>query len=117
MSSKRFSRFSKVAFLGQLRSRRHKLDILAKGDMGDRIVQTPHSNSSVEHAVDAYELSKTTVDPFERKENPQEISERILRLWQSLSNKVLVSRLPDQGEKIRKQISELEAGKFRLLAF
>ncbi|KAG0500109.1 hypothetical protein HPP92_000181 [Vanilla planifolia] len=61
--------------------------------------------------------SNTTVDPFERKENPQEISERILRLSQSLSNKVLVSRLPDQGEKIRKQISELEARKFRLLAF
>ncbi|KAG0500039.1 hypothetical protein HPP92_000111 [Vanilla planifolia] len=79
--------------------------------MGDRIVQTLHSNSSVEHAVDAADFafqpkngmfisrSKTTIDPFEHKENPQEISERILCLSQSLSNKDIheLFSLPPQG--------------------
>ncbi|CAN6236773.1 unnamed protein product [Urochloa humidicola] len=41
-------------------------------------------------------------------ESPEEIKARIDRLSQTLSNAVLVSKLPDGGEKIRRQISELD---------
>jgi len=41
-------------------------------------------------------------------ESPEEIKARIDRLSQTLSNAALVSKLPDGGEKIRRQISELD---------
>ncbi|RLM65401.1 protein CHROMATIN REMODELING 24 [Panicum miliaceum] len=41
-------------------------------------------------------------------ESPEEIKARIDRLSQTLSNVALVSKLPDGGEKIRMQISELD---------
>nr|CAB3488784.1 unnamed protein product [Digitaria exilis] len=41
-------------------------------------------------------------------ESPEEIKARIDRLSQTLSNVALVSKLPDGGEKIRRQISELD---------
>ncbi|GJN01216.1 hypothetical protein PR202_ga18463 [Eleusine coracana subsp. coracana] len=41
-------------------------------------------------------------------ESPEEIKARINRLSQTLSNTALVSKLPDGGEKIRRQISELD---------
>ncbi|CAM0144849.1 unnamed protein product [Urochloa decumbens] len=40
--------------------------------------------------------------------SPEEIKARIDRLSQTLSNAALVSKLPDGGEKIRRQISELD---------
>lgn len=44
-------------------------------------------------------------DPYKMTES--DIKERINRLSQLLSNKATVSRLPDKGEKIRKQIADL----------
>ncbi|KAJ1273630.1 hypothetical protein BS78_06G296900 [Paspalum vaginatum] len=41
-------------------------------------------------------------------ESPEEIKARINRLSQTLSNEALVSKLPDGGAKIRRQISELD---------
>ncbi|RLN18052.1 protein CHROMATIN REMODELING 24 [Panicum miliaceum] len=41
-------------------------------------------------------------------ESPEEIKARIDRLSETLSNAALVSKLPDCGEKIRRQISELD---------
>ncbi|CAO2044362.1 unnamed protein product [Urochloa humidicola] len=41
-------------------------------------------------------------------ESPEEIKARIDRLSQTLSNAALVSKLPDGGEKIRRQITELD---------
>lgn len=41
-------------------------------------------------------------------ESPEEIKARINRLSQTLSNAVLLSKLPDGGEKIRRQINELD---------
>ncbi|KAL6844258.1 hypothetical protein ACP4OV_025931 [Aristida adscensionis] len=41
-------------------------------------------------------------------ESPEEIKARISRLSQTLSNTALVSKLPDGGEKIKRQINELD---------
>lgn len=43
-----------------------------------------------------------------------EIKQRINRLSQTLANKAMVSRLPDKGEKIQKQIAELNSELYRL---
>ncbi|KAM0947333.1 putative DNA helicase chromatin remodeling SNF2 family [Dioscorea sansibarensis] len=48
-----------------------------------------------------------TASPNEGRDSPEQIEERINRLSQTLGNKALISKLPDQGDKIRKQISEL----------
>ncbi|WOL11345.1 protein CHROMATIN REMODELING 24 [Canna indica] len=40
-------------------------------------------------------------------DSPEDIESKIKRLSQTLGNKALVDRLPDSGEKIRRQISEL----------
>ncbi|CAA3030465.1 CHROMATIN REMODELING 24 [Olea europaea subsp. europaea] len=45
--------------------------------------------------------------PAANEPSETEITERIHRLSQMLTNKVAVSRLPDKGEKIHKQIAEL----------
>uniref|UniRef100_A0ACD5TRC6 Uncharacterized protein n=1 Tax=Avena sativa TaxID=4498 RepID=A0ACD5TRC6_AVESA len=41
-------------------------------------------------------------------ESPEEIKAKINRLSQTLSNTTLVSRLPDRGDKLKKQIHELD---------
>ncbi|XBI60835.1 hypothetical protein VPH35_041711 [Triticum aestivum] len=41
-------------------------------------------------------------------ESPEEIKAKINRLSQTLSNTTLVSRLPDRGEKLKKQIHDLD---------
>ncbi|XP_062227278.1 SNF2 domain-containing protein ENL1 [Phragmites australis] len=46
--------------------------------------------------------------PSNRAESPEDIKARINRLSQTLSNVAMVSKLPDRGEKIRRQISELD---------
>ncbi|XP_039138564.1 protein CHROMATIN REMODELING 24 [Dioscorea cayenensis subsp. rotundata] len=43
----------------------------------------------------------------EGRDSPELIEERIKRLSQTLGNKALVLKLPDRGDKIRKQMSEL----------
>ncbi|KAM5577837.1 protein CHROMATIN REMODELING 24 [Rosa sericea] len=48
------------------------------------------------------------------KMTKSEIKENINRLSQTLANKALVSRLPDKGQKIQRQISELNAELRRL---
>ncbi|KAJ0969486.1 hypothetical protein J5N97_022363 [Dioscorea zingiberensis] len=45
--------------------------------------------------------------PIEDTDSPEHIEERIKRLSQTLGNKALVSKLPDRGDKIQKQLSEL----------
>uniref|UniRef100_A0A0D9WBL7 Protein CHROMATIN REMODELING 24 n=1 Tax=Leersia perrieri TaxID=77586 RepID=A0A0D9WBL7_9ORYZ len=41
-------------------------------------------------------------------ESPEEIKAKINRLSQTLANTVLVAKLPDRGDKIRRQINELD---------
>ncbi|EMS67091.1 DNA excision repair protein ERCC-6-like protein [Triticum urartu] len=50
----------------------------------------------------AYSASTTS------SESPEEIKAKINRLSQTLSNTTLVSRLPDRGEKLKKQIHDLD---------
>ncbi|XP_044968733.1 SNF2 domain-containing protein ENL1-like [Hordeum vulgare subsp. vulgare] len=50
----------------------------------------------------AYSASNTS------SESPEEIKAKINRLSQTLSNTTLVSRLPDRGEKLKKQIHDLD---------
>uniref|UniRef100_A0A803KNA1 Protein CHROMATIN REMODELING 24 n=1 Tax=Chenopodium quinoa TaxID=63459 RepID=A0A803KNA1_CHEQI len=75
------------------------------------------SSTSTEHYVAGSEYAFNPKDVNLRKINasPQrdtkltesDIKERINRLSQLLSNKATVSRLPDRGEKLRSQITEL----------
>ncbi|ONK56252.1 uncharacterized protein A4U43_C10F5680 [Asparagus officinalis] len=83
----------------------------------NRIFRTSPSGSSLELAVDgAHHAFKpkefaTRVCPASSSANegdsPEIIEDRIKRLSQTLANKALVSRLPDSGGKIKKQIEEL----------
>ncbi|KAK8951942.1 ATP-dependent DNA helicase DDM1 [Platanthera zijinensis] len=86
---------------------------------GNRIIRGSPSNSTVE-CTDNYEVfafnpkdakllprAGSSLVQSEPKASTDGIAERILRLVQTLENKTLVSKLPDQGEKLRKQISEL----------
>ncbi|XP_038989186.1 protein CHROMATIN REMODELING 24 [Phoenix dactylifera] len=88
--------------------------------MGNRIVRSSKSGSSFERAVNgaAYALnpkdqkftSRTytpRTSPNEAKDSPENIDERIKRLSKTLADKALVSKLPDRGDRIRKQIAEL----------
>ncbi|KAB2597160.1 DNA excision repair protein ERCC-6-like [Pyrus ussuriensis x Pyrus communis] len=60
-------------------------------------------------------LNKKPSSPIDAgKLTEAEIKQRINRLSQTLANKALVSRLPDKGEKIQKQIGELNAELYRL---
>ncbi|XP_021677310.2 protein CHROMATIN REMODELING 24 isoform X2 [Hevea brasiliensis] len=84
------------------------------------------SSYSIEHNVDGavhafnpkdVKLNKKSSSPDSvGKLTESEIKERIKRLSQLLGNKVTVSRLPDQGAKLEKQISELklELNKMRM---
>lgn len=78
-----------------------------------------YGSSSTERPIDCPQYAFNPKDVNLHKKNfassPQsppkmtesEIKERINRLSQLLSNKTTVSRLPDRGEKIRKQITDL----------
>ncbi|KAL0921402.1 hypothetical protein M5K25_008468 [Dendrobium thyrsiflorum] len=87
---------------------------------GNSIIRSSQSNPSVECVVNGAEFAFNPKDGKsflqagssrvqEPKEKPEVIAERILRLSQTLENKAMVSKLPDQGEKLRKQISDLKA--------
>ncbi|KAK6259126.1 hypothetical protein SCA6_013600 [Theobroma cacao] len=84
---------------------------------GTTTVGHSSSSSSVERNIDGAEyafkpkdirLSRKISSPESTaKLTESEIKERINRLSQIFSNKVTVSRLPDKGAKIEKQIAEL----------
>ncbi|KAH0463984.1 hypothetical protein IEQ34_006770 [Dendrobium chrysotoxum] len=77
---------------------------------GNSIVRSSQSNPSVElRSVLSTQRMESSSRVQEPKEKPEVIAERILRLSQTLENKAMVSKLPDQGEKLRKQISDLKA--------
>ncbi|KAJ6366263.1 hypothetical protein OIU77_002778 [Salix suchowensis] len=83
------------------------------------MVGNSSSSYSLEHNVDgaAHAFNPKDVNLNKKASSPDsvgkltesEIVERIDRLTQLLGNKVTVSRLPDQGEKLQKQISELNS--------
>ncbi|GLT25101.1 hypothetical protein SLA2020_002530 [Shorea laevis] len=86
---------------------------------GTTIVGNPSSSSSTEHKVDGSEhafnpkdmkLKKKTASPdTASKLTESEIKERIIRLSQIFANKVTISKLPDKGAKLEKQMAELNA--------
>ncbi|XP_061346860.1 protein CHROMATIN REMODELING 24 [Gastrolobium bilobum] len=74
-------------------------------------------SSAHEHITDGAEFAFNPKDVNLRKKGSppssagksteSEIKDRIHRLSQTLSNTVMISKLPDNGEKLRKQIAEL----------
>ncbi|PIN09400.1 Transcription-coupled repair protein CSB/RAD26 (contains SNF2 family DNA-dependent ATPase domain) [Handroanthus impetiginosus] len=83
---------------------------------GSTFMGNASTRSSVEHNVDGaqYAFNPKDVKKFQKNSSPDvrepsedEIRERINRLSQIFANKVAVSRLPDKGEKIHKQIAAL----------
>ncbi|XVE83355.1 hypothetical protein DITRI_Ditri16bG0082700 [Diplodiscus trichospermus] len=84
---------------------------------GNAIVGHSSSSSLVEQNIDGAEyafkpkdlkVSRTISSPHDAaKLTESEIKERIKRLSQIFANKITVSRLPDKGAKIEKQIAEL----------
>ncbi|KAA3456121.1 protein CHROMATIN REMODELING 24 [Gossypium australe] len=91
-------------------------DIRKKENM---FVRHSSSSSSVEQtpdgAVNAFKpkdimMSRKSLSPIEvAKLTESEINQRINRLSQIYANKITISRLPDKGGKIEKQIAELNA--------
>lgn len=91
-------------------------DIRKKENM---VVRHSSSSSSVEQkpdgAVYAFKpkdimMSRKSLSPIEvAKLTESEIKQRINRLSQIYANKITISRLPDKGAKIEKQIAELNA--------
>ncbi|XP_020589858.1 protein CHROMATIN REMODELING 24 [Phalaenopsis equestris] len=87
---------------------------------GNRIVQSSQSKPSIESTDHAAEFafnpkdSRLFLQPVnslpqeELQEKTEVIAERIIRLSQTLQNKALISNLPDQGEKLRKRVSDLK---------
>ncbi|PPR98605.1 hypothetical protein GOBAR_AA22069 [Gossypium barbadense] len=83
------------------------------------VVRHSSSSSSVEQkpdgAVYAFKpkdimMSRKSLSPIEvAKLTESEIKQRINRLSQIYANKITISRLPDKGAKIEKQIAELNA--------
>ncbi|XP_024028985.1 protein CHROMATIN REMODELING 24 [Morus notabilis] len=82
------------------------------------------SSVSIERSIDGagyafnpkdIRLNKKTPSPdSEGKLTESEIKERISRLSNTLANKAMVSRLPDNGQKIQIQIAELSAELHRI---
>ncbi|CAO2832443.1 unnamed protein product [Amaranthus hypochondriacus] len=80
-------------------------------------VYTKFGSSSTEHFINGSQHAFNPKDVNLHKINPSpqsatnisgsDIKERINILYQHLSNKATISRLPDRGEKIRKRIIEL----------
>ncbi|KAE8694443.1 Protein CHROMATIN REMODELING 24 [Hibiscus syriacus] len=107
--------FSKAAPL-QVVEEEDEEDIRRKGNMA---VRYSSSSSAVERSPDGAEyafkpkdvmLNRKSASPEDiAKLTESEIKLRINRLSQIFANKVTVSRLPDKGAKIEKQIAELNA--------
>ncbi|KAL0429201.1 UNVERIFIED_CONTAM: protein CHROMATIN REMODELING 24 [Sesamum radiatum] len=83
---------------------------------GSRFMGNPQTRSSIEHNVDGahYAFNPKDIkkiqknsDPDVRKPSEDEIIARISRLSQIFADKAAVSRLPDKGEKIYRQITSL----------
>ncbi|KAI3445101.1 hypothetical protein Pfo_001766 [Paulownia fortunei] len=81
---------------------------------GTTFMGNASTRSSLEHNVDGaqYAFNPKDIKKFQRNSNPDvrepsedEIKDRINRLSQIFANKAAVSRLPDKGEKIHKQIA------------
>ncbi|KAL2478366.1 Protein CHROMATIN REMODELING 24 [Forsythia ovata] len=90
---------------------------------GSTFVGNSSSRSSHEYNVDGadYAFKPKDVQKFQKDfapaaSEPSEtgITDRIRRLSQMLTNKVAVSKLPDKGEKIHKQIAELRLQLYQL---
>ncbi|XP_074581166.1 SNF2 domain-containing protein ENL1 [Curcuma longa] len=89
----------------------------AESKMRDRIIRNSQFGSSngAEYAFNPKDdkfISRTYAPKFQAstsEDSPEVIQLKIQRLSQTLGNKALVARLPDSGEKIRKQISELQS--------
>lgn len=61
------------------------------------------------HAFKPKEFTPRTYSPINTSsESPEEIKAKINRLSQTLANSTLVSRLPDRGDKLKKQIHDLD---------
>ncbi|KAF5208145.1 Chromatin remodeling [Thalictrum thalictroides] len=77
------------------------------------------SNSSLEHNVDGSEFALKPKDVNMWKKNAaavspsksveSEIRDKIERLHQTYANKALISKLPDKGERIMRQIADLNS--------
>ncbi|KAL3829771.1 hypothetical protein ACJIZ3_018573 [Penstemon smallii] len=83
---------------------------------GSRFIGNTSTHRSIDHNVDGAEFAFNPKDAkkFERNSpnNAMELTEdeiraRLNRLSQMIANKVLVSRLPDNGEKLERQIADL----------
>ncbi|KAE8735818.1 hypothetical protein F3Y22_tig00000329pilonHSYRG00085 [Hibiscus syriacus] len=108
--------FSKAAPVQVVEEEDEDEDIRRKGNMA---VRYSSSSSAVEQSPDGAEyafkpkdimLNRKSASPEDiAKLNESEIKLRINRLTQIFANKVTVSRLPDKGAKIEKQIAELNA--------
>ncbi|GMI99315.1 chromatin remodeling 24 [Hibiscus trionum] len=107
--------FSKTAPV-QVVEEEDEEDIRRKGNMA---VRYSSSSSSVERSPDGAEYAFKPKDVMLNRKSPSpediakltesEIKQRINRLSHIFANKVTVSRLPDKGAKIEKQIAELNA--------
>ncbi|KAL0425681.1 UNVERIFIED_CONTAM: protein CHROMATIN REMODELING 24 [Sesamum radiatum] len=83
---------------------------------GSRFMGNPPTRSSIEQNVDGahYAFNPKDIKKIQKNSNPHvrepsedEIRARINRLSQIFADKAAVSRLPDKGEKIHRQITSL----------
>ncbi|KAK4411111.1 protein CHROMATIN REMODELING 24 [Sesamum angolense] len=83
---------------------------------GSRFMGNPPTRSSIEQNVDGahYAFNPKDIKKIQKNSNPHvrepsedEIRARISRLSQIFADKAAVSRLPDKGEKIHRQITSL----------
>ncbi|KAK7831062.1 protein chromatin remodeling 24, partial [Quercus suber] len=82
------------------------------------------SSSSLERTVDgaAYAFKPKDVNMTKKSSSPDsggkltesDIKEKIKHLSQMLANKAMVSRLPDKGEKLQKQIAQLNSELYKM---
>ncbi|KAM1200979.1 hypothetical protein ACFX2I_017177 [Malus domestica] len=81
---------------------------------GSSTAGSSFSSSLQERNVNGAEYAFKPKDVNINKKPSSPIKQRINRLSQTLANKAMVSRLPDKGEKIQKQIGELNSELYRL---
>ncbi|XP_042374277.1 SNF2 domain-containing protein ENL1-like [Zingiber officinale] len=89
----------------------------AESKMKNRIIRNSQFGSSngAEYAFNPKDdkfISRAYAPKFQAstsEDSPEVIQLKIQRLSQTLGNKALVARLPDSGEKIQKQISQLQS--------
>ncbi|KAG6717084.1 hypothetical protein I3842_04G080000 [Carya illinoinensis] len=92
---------------------------------GPTFVGSSRSSSSHEHIVDGaaeYAFNPKDVNLNKKSSSPNSVGEptglqikdKINRLSQILANKAMVARLPDKGEKLRKQIAELNSELYKI---